>query len=85
MKVMLKVNLELFDQGEECILFLSPYQIRDQGGDVIDYEPVYLDEEHMDKTKKVYRYEKDGSILPGDYITVSSPWGKREIKVGSII
>lgn len=78
-------NEDLFDQGEECILFLSPYQIRDQGGDVIDYEPVYLDEEHMDKTKKVYRYEKDGSILPGDYITVSSPWGKQEIKVGSII
>ena len=74
---------EAFLAGEECVLLLPPYQIRDLG---IGKAPVYLNIEEMDEGKKVYAYETDGNaIAPGDTVKISTPWGEREIRVGAVI
>lgn len=80
-----ELDKEAFNEGEECILFLSPYQIRDVGTDIIDKEPVYIDPEGSVEKRHIYTYEEDNPIQPGTYITISSPWGTQEIKVGGII
>lgn len=73
---------EAFIEGEECVLFLPPYQIRDLG---IGKEPVYIDAE-MDESKKVYTYEMgENAIAPGDMVKISTPWGEKEIRVGAVI
>lgn len=73
---------EAFLTGEECVLLLPPYQIRDLGA---GKEPVYVDEE-MDRSKKVYTYKMDeNAIAPGDMVKISTPWGEREIRVGTIL
>lgn len=74
---------ESFIEGEECVLILPPYQIRDLGA---GKAPVYINTEEMDEGKKVYTYEtEENPIAPGDMVNVSTPWGEREIRVGAVI
>lgn len=74
---------ERFLAGEECVLILSPYQIRSLGN---EKEPSYVNCTLEDRSKKVYTYEMDEhKIAPGDIVNVSTPWGEREIRVGSVI
>ena len=74
---------ERFALGEECVLILPPYQIRDLGG---GKEPVYVNIEEMDESRDVYTYETDeNAIAPGDMVKISTPWGEREIRVGAVI
>ena len=76
---------EAFNEGKECILFLSPYQIRDTGGKVIDYNPVYVTEYDRDRYKHIYTYKTAGDIKCGDELKVSTPWGESVITVGGIV
>lgn len=74
---------ESFIAGEECVLILPPYQIRDLG---TGKAPVYINTEEMDEGKKVYTYEMDeNTIAPGDMVKISTPWGERKIRVGAVI
>lgn len=76
---------ENFNKGKECILFLSPYQVRDVGYDMIDKEAVYVTDEEIE-SQKVYEYKIDeNSIQPGDYVTVNTPWGSSDIRVAGIV
>lgn len=76
-------NRESFLAGEECVLILSPYQIRDFGN---GKEPFYVNSIPEDKSKKVYTYEiSEDGIASGDIVNVSTPWGEREIRVGAIV
>lgn len=72
-----------FLAGEECVLILSPYQIRDLGS---GKAPLYVNCTPKEKSKKVYTYEmNEHRISPGDIVNVSTPWGEREIRVGAVI
>ena len=72
-----------FASGAECVLILSPYQIRDLGGGP---KPEYISTTGKDESKKVYTYETgEHAIAPGDTLTVTTPWGEREIQVGTVI
>lgn len=72
-----------FTSGKECVLILSPYQIRDLGG---GKEPVYVNRTEADESKRVYAYEMDDhAIAPGDTVKISTPWGSREIQVGAVV
>lgn len=74
---------ESFAAGEECVLILPPYQIRDLGA---GKEPVYVNAEELDDSKEIYTYEiGENAIAPGDLVEISTPWGTEEIKVGGII
>lgn len=74
---------EAFIAGEECVLILPPYQIRDLGA---GKEPVYVNIEEMDESKDVYTYEMDeNAIASGDMVNISTPWGERKIRVGAVI
>lgn len=78
-----KLNEESFAAGEECILILPPYQVRDLGA---GKEPMYVNVEELDESKDVYTYETgENAIVPGDLVEISTPWGTKEIKVGGII
>ncbi len=74
-----------FNAGEECVLFLSPYQIKDRGGQIIDYDPIYITEPGPDKSKPIYIYEQRGDIKAGDQLQISTPWGDSSIAVGGIV
>ena len=77
------LDRERFISGEECVLILPPYQIRDLGG---GKEPVYVNTVEMDESRDVYTYEADeNAIAPGDMVKISTPWGEREIQVGAVI
>lgn len=77
------LNEEPFAAGEECILILPPYQVRDLGA---GKEPMYVNVEELDESKDVYTYETgENAIVPGDLVEISTPWGTKEIKVGGII
>lgn len=72
-----------FLAGEECVLILSPYQIRDAG---FGNAPHYVNFTPKDNSKKIYTYEmNEHEIVPGDIVKVTSPWGAREIRVGAVI
>lgn len=75
-----------FDAGEECLLFLTPYQVRDLGFESVDYEASFIYQDDIDKSKKIYTYEKDEhAIQPGDIVEVRTPWGDAAITVGGIV
>jgi ABC-type lipoprotein release transport system permease subunit len=77
------LDRERFISGEECVLILPPYQIRDLGG---GKEPVYVNTVEMDESRDVYTYEADeNAIAPGDMVKISTPWGEREVQVGAVI
>lgn len=74
---------ERFISGEECVLILPPYQIRDLGS---GKEPVYVNVEKMDASKDVYTYELDETAIAlGDTVKICTPWGEGKIRVGSVI
>ncbi len=78
-----KLNEASFAAGEECILILPPYQIRDLGG---GKEPVYVNIEELDESKDVYTYETgESAVAPGDLVEIRTPWGTEEIRVGGLI
>lgn len=77
---------EKFNRGEECLLFLTPYQVRDLGFDSVDYEASFIRKDDVDKSKKIYTYENDeNAIEPGDTVEIRTPWGNAAITVGGIV
>ncbi len=78
---------EKFRNGEQCVLFLSPYSL--QFSEMIDkkYEvQPLIDITVYDKVSKVYEYENDeNSIKPGDTITISSGDATETLEVGGIV
>lgn len=77
------IDRERFLAGEECVLFLMPYQLKDLGA---GKEVTYIAESEKDSSKNVYTYEMDEhKIMPGDTITVRTPWGEKEVQIGAII
>lgn len=83
-----ETNIGNFDRvrflsGEECVLILPPYQIRDLGGGKM---PEYLNETELEESKEIYTYEMDEhAIAPGDMVKITTPWGESKIRVGAII
>lgn len=82
-----ELDYEKFMNGEQCILFLSPFVLESSKLLEFDYSILpLLSEEQYQKTKKVYEYESgDGSIRPGDMITIKTTKGEQEIAVGGIV
>lgn len=77
------INRERFLAGEECVLFLMPYQLKDFGA---GKEVSYITESEKDSSKKVYMYEMDDhKIAPGDTLTIQTPWGEKNVQIGAII
>lgn len=78
---------EKFRNGEQCVLFLSPYSL--QFSEMIDkkYEvQPLIDITVYDKVSKVYEYENDeNSIKPGDTITISSGDATETLEIGGIV
>lgn len=82
-----ELDYEKFMNGEQCILFLSPFVLESSKLLEFDYSILpLLSEEQYQRTKKVYEYESgDGSIRPGDMITIKTTKGEQEIAVGGIV
>jgi len=81
------LNPEKFTEGEQCILFLSPFFLQTSELEDKKYEVQPLISGTIyDKVSKVYEYENDeSSITPGDVITVRVGKNSKQIEVGGII
>ncbi|MFW5650888.1 MAG: FtsX-like permease family protein [Acetivibrio ethanolgignens] len=81
------LNREKFADGEQCVLFLSPFFL--EPSEMVDkkYEvQPLINAAIYDKVSKVYEYENDeSSIKPGDMITVQVGKDSKQIEVGGII
>lgn len=81
------LNREKFADGEQCVLFLSPFFLETSELEDKKYEVQSLiNADIYDKVSKVYEYENDeNSITPGDMITVQVGKDSKQIEVGGII
>lgn len=81
------LNREKFADGEQCVLFLSPFFLETSELEDKKYEVQSLiNADIYDKVSKVYEYENDeSSITPGDMITVQVGKDSKQIEVGGII
>lgn len=81
-----KINLEKYHSGEECILYMPPYQVKDMGYREIQYETMFVTEKETDPSKKVYHYDsEENQIKAGDTVEVRTPWGTKEIVVAAVV
>lgn len=81
------LNREKFADGEQCVLFLSPFFLEpsEMLGKKYEVQPL-INDAIYDKVSKVYEYENDeSSINPGDMITVQVGKDSKQIEVGGII
>lgn len=81
------LNREKFADGEQCVLFLSPFFLEpsERLDKKYEVQPL-INAAIYDKVSKVYEYENDeSSINPGDMITVQVGKNSKQIEVGGII
>lgn len=82
-----EIDPEKFINGEQCVLFLSPFYLDKSNLLELEYTATpIMDYETYERVAKVYEYELgEESIKPGDIVTIETVKGKREIAVGGII
>lgn len=82
-----ELDYEKFMNGEQCVLFLSPFSLEKTSLIDFQYEAIpIMGDEDYEKANKIYEYESgEGSIKAGDILTIETAKGKQEIEVGGIV
>ncbi|MCR1898628.1 ABC transporter permease [Irregularibacter muris] len=82
-----KLDYEKFMAGEQCVLVLSPFYLEESSFTDIQYavQPVINDFQY-EKAGKIYDYrQEENRIQAGDFITLESRAGTKNIEVGGVV